>query len=130
MLVTIAAKGVSVDKTEHFYQTKYSYSEDISLYKELKKVEVSDDFFLPEANPFIPKKASVPGRGFKTDVFPELISEKNGHKLYFGQDHQFLRPKGVISFKVLLPNSIMSLKHRVAGLEGQLNIETSLNFLD
>lgn len=127
MLVTIAAKGVSVDKTEHFYQTKYSYSEDISLYKELKKVEVSDDFFLPEANPFIPKKASVPRREFKTDVFPELISEKNGHKLYFGQDHQFLRPKGVISFKVLLPNSIMSLKHRVYSRLYTACVNESLN---
>ena len=28
------------------------------------------------------------------------------------------------------PNYIKSAQHRVAGLEGQLNIETSLNFLD
>ena len=82
MLVTIAAKGVKVDKTEHFYQTKYSYSEDSSFYKQLIGVEVNDEFTLPEANPFIPKSASVPRREFKTDVFPELISEEKGHKLY------------------------------------------------
>lgn len=127
MLVTIAAKGVKVDKTEHFYQTKYSYSEDSSFYKQLIGVEVNDEFTLPEANPFIPKNASVPRREFKTDVFPELISEEKGHKLYFGQDHQFLRPKGVISFKVLLPKSIMSLKHRVYSRLYTACVNESLN---
>ena len=127
MLVTIAAKGVKVDKTEHFYQTKYSYSEDSSFYKELKKVKVKEKFFLPELNPFIPKQASVPKREFKTDVFPELISEKKGHELYFGQDHQFLRPKGVISFKVLLPSSTMSLKHRVYSRFYTACVNESLN---
>jgi insulysin len=127
MLVTIAAKGVSVNKTEHFYQTKYSYSEDDSFYKELKGVMVSDEFYLPEANPFIPKLASVPKRQFKMDVFPELISKEKGHELYFGQDHQFLRPKGVVSFKILLPKNRMSLKHRVYSRLYTACVNESLN---
>ena len=85
------------------------------------------NFFLPEANPFIPKQATVPKREFKVDIFPELISEKEGHKLYFGQDHQFLRPKGVISLKVLLPGSAMNLKHRVFSRLYTACVNESLN---
>ena len=54
MLVTLAAKGVKVDKTEHFYQTKYSYSEDSSFFKELKKAK-SNEFFLTRSKSFYSK---------------------------------------------------------------------------
>jgi len=127
MLVYLTAKGVKVDKTEHFYQTKYSYSEDLSFFEELKTSELISDFHLPNSNPFIPKKASVPGREYKEKVYPELVNEGKGLKLYFGQDHQFLRPKGVISLKVLLPKDKMSLEHRVFSRFYTACVNESLN---
>jgi insulysin len=127
MLVALTAKGLKVDKTEHFYQTKYSYSEDLEFFEELKSAELISDFHLPNANPFIPKKASVPNREFKEKVYPELISEAKGLKLYFGQDHQFLRPKGVISLKVLLPKNKMNLEHRVFSRFYTACVNESLN---
>jgi insulysin len=127
MLVSLTAKGVKVDKTEHFYQTKYSYSEDLSFFEELKTSELISDFHLPNSNPFIPKKASVPGREYKEKVYPELVNEGKGLKLYFGQDHQFLRPKGVISLKVLLPKDKMNLEHRVFSRFYTACVNESLN---
>jgi len=127
MLVALTAKGVKVDKTEHFYQTKYSYSEDLSFFEELKTSELISDFHLPNSNPFIPKKASVPGREYKEKVYPELVNEGKGLKLYFGQDHQFLRPKGVISLKVLLPKDKMNLEHRVFSRFYTACVNESLN---
>ena len=127
MLVALTAKGVKVDKTEHFYQTKYSYSEDLEFFKELKNPEFISDFHLPNANPFIPKKASVPNREYKEKVYPELISKEKGLELYFGQDHQFLRPKGVISLKVLLPKDKMDLDHRVFSRFYTACVNESLN---
>jgi insulysin len=127
MLVYLTAKGVKVDKTEHFYQTKYSYSEDLSFFEELKTSELISDFHLPNSNPFIPKKASVPGREYKEKVYPELVNEGKGLKLYFGQDHQFLRPKGVISLKVLLPKDKMNLEHRVFSRFYTACVNESLN---
>ena len=29
--------------------------------------------------------------------------DEKGVKLYFGQDHEFLRPKGVIGLKIMFP---------------------------
>ena len=60
---------------------------------------------------FIPNNPSIPNRDFNENIYPELISDQKGVKLYFGQDHQFLRPKGVIGFKILLPKDKMSNKY-------------------
>jgi len=56
-----------------------------------------------------------------------LVNEGKGLKLYFGQDHQFLRPKGVISLKVLLPKDKMSLEHRVFSRFYTACVNESLN---
>lgn len=113
MLVLLVAKGVKTDKEEHFFKIKYSYSEDDKFYKKIEKITQRDEFLIPEPNPFIPQAASVPNRKIKENAYPELISTDNGASLYFGQDNEFLRPKGVISFKILLPKEKMSLKHKV-----------------
>ena len=107
MLTMLIAKGVETDQVEHFYNAPYSYSEDETFYKELLETKTREEFKLPEANPFIPKKASVPKRKLDDGIVPIQIEGNKGESLYFGQDHEFLRPKGAISLKILFPKSIM-----------------------
>tara|TARA_B110000444_G_C18849682_1_gene604567 strand:+ start:1224 stop:3989 length:2766 start_codon:yes stop_codon:yes gene_type:complete len=113
MIVTIVAKGVKTDKIEKHYNAKYSYTEDIKLYNELMNVEILPDFNIPNKNIFIPKNVAIPKRELISGIKPELLIDEKGAKLYFGQDHEFLRPKGVISYKILLPKSGMNLENRV-----------------
>lgn len=127
MITMLVAKGVEVDKKEHFYQASYSYTEDKGFYNELKVVNIRSEFSLPEINKFIPNNSSIPNRDFNENIYPELISDQKGVKLYFGQDHQFLRPKGVIGFKILLPKDKMSNKHRVYSRLYTACVNESLN---
>ena len=59
---------------------------------------------IPELNPFIPTTASVPNRDIIDNKLPRLLSSDLGYELYFGEDHEFLRPKGMISLKILMPH--------------------------
>ncbi len=129
MLVMLTAKGLETDKKERFYDASYSYSEEDSFYKELLNVEVRSEFLIPERNPFIPKRASVPKRQIKEDVYPEPMVVGNGSSLYFGQDHEFLRPKGVINLKILFPKNKMSVEHRVYSRIYSSCVNESLNEL-
>ena len=127
MLVVLTAKGLKTDKVEHYYQAPYSYNEDESFYKELIQTEVVEDLKIPESNPFIPLSASIPKREIIENKLPDLISQNNGHKLYFGVDHEFLRPKGVINLKILLPEKTMSVNHRVYSKIYSACVNESLN---
>ena len=113
MLVVLTAKGVETDQKEHHYQAPYSYTENTEFYQTLTSTSPRDDFMIAEANPFIPESASIPDREIKENMLPVSLINSDGANLYFGVDHEFLRPKGVISFKILFPDDIMTLKHRV-----------------
>ena len=93
------------------------------------KKESIEGLAIPKENPFIPKSASVPNREIIEGKLPELISEEKGQKLYFGLDHEFLRPKGVINLKILLPKEIMSVNHRVYSKLYSACVNESLNEL-
>jgi len=129
MLVVLAAKGVTTNQTEHHYQAPYSYSEDDDFYLELIKASPRSEFLIAGANPFIPKTATVPNRDIKEDVLPMSISDKNGMKLFYGADHEFLRPKGVLDFKILFPKNKMDVKHRVYSKLYAACVNESLNEL-
>jgi insulysin len=113
MLVVLTAKGVETDKKEHHYQAPYSYTENTEFYQALTSPSPRADFTIAEINPFIPESASVPNREIKEGVLPVSLINSGGANLYFGVDHEFLRPKGIISFKILFPKDVMTLKHRV-----------------
>jgi len=113
MACVLMAKGVETDKTEHYYQANYAYTEDETFYKQLINTPINDAFVFPEPNNFIPKNASIPDRELKEDALPELIFEEKGIQLYFGQDFEFLRPKGVINYKIRFPKTRMSLDNKV-----------------
>jgi insulysin len=129
MLTMLIAKGVETDQVEHFYNAPYSYHEDENFYKELLKTKKREQFRIPKPNPFIPKKASVPKRELKDGVVPTQIEGNKGESLYFGQDHEFLRPKGAISLKILFPKDIMSPEHRAFSRIYAACVNESLNEL-
>ena len=93
MLVLLISKGLETDKTEHFFQIEHSYSEDDILYEEVKVQKAHNSLKIPAKNMFIPQNATVPKRDIKEGVYPKKIDVGLGADLYFGQDHEFLRPK-------------------------------------
>ena len=113
MLVALIAKDLHVDSVEHFYQAKYSLKTDETLFQELSNMGPYKEFEMPALNPFIPRSLSIPERDLKDAVYPQKIEMGEGVSLFFGQDHEFLRPKGVISLKIKFPKENMSLRHRV-----------------
>ena len=127
MLVLLISKGLQTDRVEHFFQIKHSYFEDDSLYKDLEETVTYGDFNIPEKNPFIPKKATVPDRKIEEGKYPKSINVGPGSNAYFGQDHEFLRPKGVIGLKVFFPKEKMSIKHRVYSKFYSACVNESLN---
>tara|TARA_B000000557_G_scaffold243659_1_gene224736 strand:- start:756 stop:3569 length:2814 start_codon:yes stop_codon:yes gene_type:complete len=129
LLVTLTAKGLKTDKKEHYFGASYSYTENDSFYLELLKTKFRKEFKIPDQNLFIPKSISVPKRKIDSNVFPEQVESTNGVSMYFGQDHEFLRPKGVIGLKILLPKDKMSLEHRVYSRFYVACVNESLNEL-
>ena len=129
MLVVITAKGVSTDQVEYYYNAPYSYKEDKALYSLLLEKRENKKLKIPEVNPFIPTTASVPNRDIIDNKLPRLLSSDLGHELYFGEDHEFLRPKGMISLKILMPQEQMSLNHRVYSKIYSACVNESLNEL-
>ena len=127
MLTMLIAKGVETNEVEHFYQAPYSYLEDKEFYRDLVETREHPELAIPELNPFIPKKASVPKRKLDDSILPKEIESGNGSSLYFGQDHEFLRPKGVISLKILFPKEKMSVEHRVYSKIYSACVKESLN---
>ncbi len=129
MLTMLIAKDVDTDEVEHFYQAPYSYHEDDGFYKDLITTREHSELTIPELNPFIPKKASVPKRKLDDSILPKEIESGNGTSLYFGQDHEFLRPKGSIGLKILFPKEKMSVEHRVYSKIYSACVNESLNEL-
>ena len=127
MLVLLISKGLETDKTEHFFQIEHSYSEDDILYEELKVQKAHNSLKIPAKNMFIPQNATVPKRDIKEGVYPKKIDVGLGADLYFGQDHEFLRPKGVISLKIFFPKEKMDINHRVYSKFYSLCVNESLN---
>ena len=113
MLSILIAKDIKTDKIEHFFEAPYRYEENDEFYQEIINVNVNPDLFLPEPNSFLPKKASTPDRKHKDLVIPRILVNERGMRFYFGKDHEFLRPKGVISLKILFPKETMTLEHRI-----------------
>lgn len=112
MLVLLSAKGLETENEEYYYKAKYSYFENDSLYLSLLKNESTYAFELPKPNSFIPRKVKIPNREINKESKPRLLINNKNTKIYFGKDHEFLRPKGVISYKVLFPKNKINAKHR------------------
>tara|TARA_Y100001934_G_scaffold282270_1_gene395203 strand:+ start:3110 stop:5935 length:2826 start_codon:yes stop_codon:yes gene_type:complete len=112
MMVYLVAKELETDTKEHFYNAPYSYIEDDDFFKELTNLSSDIELIMKKENPFIPKNASIPNRAFGESIPPELIMENTGEKVFYGQDSEFLRPKGVLTYKIFFPKTKMNPEFR------------------
>ena len=113
MIVTLTGKGLPTTKTEPIFGTKYDYMENDNLYATLQTVALHPDLHLPKPNPFMPKQASIPNRPIKENVTPTKIMDAPGVTLYHSLDHQFLRPKVSLQYKIRFPKENMTPRFKV-----------------
>ena len=113
MFAVLTAKGLETTDTEPHYGTQYSVTEDDAFYETLMDLPKRPELHLPEPNVFMPKQASIPDREVKEDVKPKKVLDEPGLTLYHSQDHEFLRPKVSIQFKIRFPADRMNLRFKV-----------------
>ncbi|HEY8993108.1 MAG TPA: insulinase family protein [Lacunisphaera sp.] len=108
MLAILTAKGVSTDKTEPYYGTKYSYTEDAGpAYTALLHPPEVAAIQLPKANPFVPASAAV------LPTQPLRLINEPALSLYYAQDTEFLRPMVAEVYRFRLPRALGSLETAV-----------------
>ncbi|MCF3651578.1 insulinase family protein [Synoicihabitans lomoniglobus] len=98
LLAVFAAKGVPTDRTEHFYGSAYSYTEDTGpAYQRLLDVRAPTDgtFALPRPNPYLGAEPEL-----LTERPVQLIDEP-GLALYYAPDLEFLRPQTTLRFRLV-----------------------------
>ena len=108
LLMSLVAKGVATDQTEHYYGTKYSYSEDAgAAYTALLHPPAVAAIQLPKANPFVPARAAL------LPMQPLHAIDEPGLSLYYAQDTEFLRPMVAEVYRFRLPRALGSLETAV-----------------
>ena len=104
-LVMLAAKGVTTNRRERFYDVAYSYTEDSGpAYAALLAPPKVAAFALPGANPFMPASARL-----LTERPLALIAEP-GLQLYYAQDVEFQRPETALMFRFVPVREIASAR--------------------
>jgi len=108
LLVVLAAKGVPTDKTEPYYGTRYSYTEDTGApYTALLHPPDVAAIQLPKPNPFVPAKPAV------LPAEPVRLVDDPVLSLYYSQDTEFLRPMVTEIYRFRLPRSLATLETSV-----------------
>jgi insulysin len=108
MLALLMAKGVETDQVESIYGTPYKYTEaDEAFLAGLDAQTPIAEVTMPEPNPFIPGSVNLIGER------PLKILDEKGLMLFYSQDHEFLRPKVAIQFKIRHPESFVTLENTV-----------------
>jgi insulysin len=108
LLVSLIAKGVATDQTEHYYGTRYSYNEDATAaFTALLHPPAVAAITLPKANPFVPARAAL------LPMQPLHLIDEPGLSLYFAQDTEFLRPMVAETYRVRLPRALGSIETAV-----------------
>lgn len=108
MLVILTAQGLPTDQTEHYYGTKYSYSEATGpAYTALLNPPDVAAIQLPKANPFVPASAAI------HPLQPVQLINDPALSLLYSQDTEFLRPMVAEIYRFRLPRSLASLENTV-----------------
>lgn len=108
VLVTLTAKGLPTDKTEPYYGTKYSYTEDPgAAYTALQRPPTVATIQLPKPNPFIPTRAA------QLPAQPLRLIDEPALSLYYSQDTDFLRPMVAEVYRFRLPRALASVNTAV-----------------
>ena len=113
MFVSLSAKDMKTDKTEYYYNTNYAYIEDEKLYEEIIALKQNNKLSQKLKNQFIPRSASIPGREHGPFIEPKVLVDSENERVYFGIENEFLRPKGVITYKIFFPEEAMNPLFRV-----------------
>jgi len=128
MMATLVAKGLEADgEKEPHWEIPYGYIEDEEFYATLTALEIPVELHLPAPNPFVPTRATIPGRQVTEGIVPDKILEEKGVTLYHAEDYEFLRPKLWARFKLRFPEEKMSLRFKVLLDLYTTCIEESLN---
>ena len=122
LLVVLTAKGVPTDKTERYYGTRYSYTEDTGPgYNALLRPPTVAGIYLPKPNPFLPSRAALlPNQ-------PLRLIDEPGLSLYFSQDTEFLRPMVAEIYRFRLPRTLGNLETSVLLRFYEACVKESLN---
>ena len=122
LLVTLVAKGVKTDRTEPYYGTHYSYTEDTgAAYTALLHSPVVAALTLPAPNPFVPARTAL------LPIQPVPLIEEPALSLYYAQDTEFLRPMVAEVYRFRLPRAAASLEHAVLLRFYEACVKESLN---
>ena len=108
LLATLVAKGLKTDRTEHYYNTRYSYTEDAGpAYTTLLSPPAVAAIQLPKPNPFVPTSAAV------LPLQPVQLINEPALSLYYAQDIEFLRPMVAEVYRFRLPRTLGTLENSV-----------------
>jgi len=108
LLATLVAKGLPTDQVEHYYGTKYSYTEDAgAAYTALLHPPTVAGIQMPKPNPFIPAHAAL------LPIEPVHLVDEPGLSLYYAQDAEFLRPMVGEAYRFRVPRTLASLRNAV-----------------
>ncbi len=122
LLATLVAKGVTTDRTERYYGTRYSYTEDAGpAYAALQQPPAVAEITLPKPNPFVPARAAL------LPIQPVRLIDEPALSLYFAQDTEFLRPMVAEVYRFRLPRSLGSLENSVLLRFYEACVNESLN---
>lgn len=109
-IAMLVAKGVETDRTEKYYGTNYSYTEVTGpAFAALVNPPAVPAVHLPEANPFVPTRATLLDVAGEVKE-PARLLEEPGLSLYFLPDAEFRRPMVAQVYRFRLPRDIASVE--------------------
>lgn len=98
MLVTLSAKSVKTDKTEHFYGTHYSLKTvGGPQFDRLAHPHQTQGMMYPEPNKFIPDSLTL------IDEKPHLVINSPQAQIWSQHDNRFKQPKAYLSLRLETP---------------------------
>jgi len=101
MLLTLT--DAKTDSIEPIYGTEYSYKESAELYKKLSEVNLNPDIKGPQANPFLPERATP------LSERPVLLLNEPGLSFWYSQDVEFKRPKAQMMTRFRFPRASVNI---------------------
>lgn len=108
LLAVLMAEGLPTDKTESYYGTRYSYTEDTGpAYTALLSPPAVPGIELPKPNPYVPTRAAL------LPAAPAPLIDEPGLTLHYSQDTEFQRPMVAEIHRFRLPRSLASLQTAV-----------------
>lgn len=108
MVALLSSKQISGESIEPIYGTAYTYLEiEGDLFERLDQPVLLKGLTLPQPNPFVPQNVQLLAEN------PVQLINEPALSLYYGQDHEFQRPKVAMSFRIRRPAMDYTLRDAV-----------------